>query len=356
MNKIVEKAIDHCIHHKFLSADLSKFSFLGLLLQHRIQDNWFQNNVTVSNEALMIKDVNASQPLSVDLLQILQESKSLVEPNAGISFASISVTDKKNGSKILPKTIEDLIEAMPLTCLNLHTFAHPSQKIDHFTLFQKKRRSWWKSFLHQPELIKIHNVSNPGPLVEQRIEVGSSILGGKSNNPLEVISIWKPEVFDQLEADEKLKSSIMFKDVNNQKKTTWPCLITSQTTLEPATLFCLIDAFTSNKNISSLVLHHSLAPFTVGVAVGDPSTEMKQLQDLRRLLTIKLNNLKISVLPSSAKWNTSECDARGLPYLILLDDSTLENGICHLRNRDTTLKEEVHVSDVVQRLHTVLKK
>jgi len=41
----------------------------------------------------------------------------------------------------------------------------------------------------------------------------------------------------------------MFKDVKDQKKTTWPCLITSQTILEPATLFCLIDAYTVNKNM-----------------------------------------------------------------------------------------------------------
>jgi len=356
MYKTVEKAIDHCIQHKFLSVDLSRFSFLGLLLQHRIQDIWFQNNVTVSNEALMVENVKANQPLSVELLQILQESKALIEPNAGISFASVSTSGKENRPETRPKTIDDLMKAMHTTCLNLHTFIHPSQKIDHFTSFQKKRRYWWKSFLHQPELIKIHNVPNPGPLVEQRIEVGSSLLGDSLNNPLEVISIWKPDIFDTLEADKKLKAGIMFKDVKDQKKTTWPCLITSQTILEPATLFCLIDAYTVNKNISSLVLHHSLAPYTVGISVDGVSTETKQLQDLSRLLTIKLNHLKISVLPSSAKWNTSQCDARGLPYLILLDDSTLENGICHLRNRNTTLKEEVHISDVVQRLQIVLKK
>jgi len=356
MNKIVEKAIDHCIQHKFLSVDLSGFSFLGLLLQHRIQDIWFQNNVTISNEALMIKHANTSKPLSEELLQILQESKSLVELNAGVSLASISVSDRKNSSAMPPKTIEDLTRNMPLTYLNLHTFTHPSQKIDCFTLFQKKRRYWWKSFLHQPELLRIHNISNPGPLVDQRIEIRSPFLGDDLNSPLEVISIWKPEIFDKLEVDDNLKASIKFKDSKNEKKTTWPCLITSQTTLEPATLFCLIDAYTSNKSTSSLILHHSLAPYTVGVLVDGGSTDMKLLRDLRRLLAIKLNNLKISVLPSGAKWNISQCDARGLPYLILLGDSTLDNGICHLRNRDTTLKEEVHVSDVVQRLNTVLKK
>ena len=199
MYKTVEKAIDHCIQHKFLSVDPSRFSFLGLLLQHRIQDIWFQNNVTVSNEALMVENVKANQPLSVELLQILQESKALIEPNAGISFASVSTSGKENRPETRPKTIDDLMKAMHTTCLNLHTFIHPSQKIDHFTSFQKKRRYWWKSFLHQPELIKIHNVPNPGPLVEQRIEVGSSLLGDSLNNPLEVISIWKPDIFDTLE-------------------------------------------------------------------------------------------------------------------------------------------------------------
>nr|CAG4642546.1 EOG090X076T [Evadne anonyx] len=217
--------------------------------------------------------------------------------------------------------------------------------IEHYIWFQNNVTSEDRLF---------HIISEEKAIL--RIEVRSLVLEDSPNNPLEIISVWKPEIFEQLEADENLKTSIKFKDTKNEKKTTWPCLITSRTTLEPATLFCLIDAYTSNKNTSSLVLHHSLAPYAVGVLVDGASTDMKQLQDLRRLFTIKLNNLKISVLPSGANWNTPQCDARGLPYLILLSDSTLENGICHLRNRDTTLKEEVHVSDVVQRLHTVLKK
>jgi len=307
----------------------------------------------MSNDALMIKDLNTSNPLSVELLQILIESRSLIESNARISFASISVTESGNKATEIPQTIEDLIEAMPSTHLNLHTFTHPSKKIDDFTLLQKKRRHWWKSFLQQPELVKIHNVPNPDSLMEQRIEVGSYVLG---DSPLEVITMWKPDIFEKLEAEDNLKTSIMFKDLKNQEKTTWPCLITSRTTLEPAALFFLLDAFTSNDKFSSLFLHHSLAPYAVGVLVDNQSTQLKQLQDLRRLFTIKLNNLKISVLPAGAQWSMSQCDARALPYLILLDDSTLENGVCCLRNRDTTLKEEVHVSDVVQRLFNVLKK
>lgn len=39
-------------------------------------------------------------------------------------------------------------------------------------------------------------------------------------------------------------------------------------------------------------------------------------------------------------------DNIGIPYGILLEDSTLDTGFLHLRNRDTTLHEQVHISRI----------
>ena len=85
-------------------------------------------------------------------------------------------------------------------------------------------------------------------------------------------------------------------------------------------------------------MHHSLAPYPIGIAIDGDALKLKELQDLRQLLTCKLNNLNVSVLPSSAQWTTTQCDARGIPYMIYLDETTLQNAICSLRRRDTSLK------------------
>ena len=87
-----------------------------------------------------------------------------------------------------------------------------------------------------------------------------------------------------------------------------------------------------------LSLHKSLAPFAVGIVVDGSPTRAVELEDLRRLLSLEFKQSRILVLPLSAQWTTAQCDARGMPYLIFLSDTTLEQGICGLRSRDTTLQ------------------
>lgn len=87
-----------------------------------------------------------------------------------------------------------------------------------------------------------------------------------------------------------------------------------------------------------LSLHKSLAPYAVGVVFEGSPTRAVELEDLRRLMSLEFQQSKIPVLPLSAAWTIPQCDARGLPYLIFLSDSTLEQGICGLRSRDTSLQ------------------
>ena len=76
----------------------------------------------------------------------------------------------------------------------------------------------------------------------------------------------------------------------------------------------------------------------MGFVVEGSPTRMIDLEDLRRLMSLDFKQSRISVLPLSAPWTMAQCDARGMPYLIYLSDSTLEQGICGLRSRDTTLQ------------------
>ena len=43
-----------------------------------------------------------------------------------------------------------------------------------------------------------------------------------------------------------------------------------------------------------------------------------------------------------------EQDEVGTPYSVTIQDSTLTNGIVTLRNRDTTLSEFLHVSEILK--------
>ena len=45
---------------------------------------------------------------------------------------------------------------------------------------------------------------------------------------------------------------------------------------------------------------------------------------------------------------TCQQDEIGTPYAVTLEDSTLTNGIVTLRNRDTTLSEFLHLSEILK--------
>ncbi|EFX64478.1 hypothetical protein DAPPUDRAFT_334148 [Daphnia pulex] len=269
--------------------------------------------------------------------------------NSSLSLAS-KTSVKKTSKAIKDVTaLADLIEALPQTHLNLCTLTQPALKNDEFIRLQKTRLRWWKSYLQQPVLLNTTgSASLDETFVEQKIEFGSPALGSE---PFEVLKLHKPAVFADLQLNEETKKSLM---VKFQRKSSWPCLVTSQVKLELAVCFFLTDAYFTRNKASVLSLHKALAPYAVGIVVEGSPTRMAELEDLRRLMSLEFKQSRIPVLPLSAPWTTAQCDARGMPYLIFLSDSTLEQGICGLRSRDTTLQEQVHVSDIVERLKKFL--
>lgn len=41
-----------------------------------------------------------------------------------------------------------------------------------------------------------------------------------------------------------------------------------------------------------------------------------------------------------------KCDSLGIPYAVIINESSLQNGLLKLRSRDTTLEETIHISDL----------
>lgn len=51
----------------------------------------------------------------------------------------------------------------------------------------------------------------------------------------------------------------------------------------------------------------------------------------------------------------TEMDAIGIPYGILLDSDSLKSGFMKLRNRDTTLSETIHISQLSEYLPKIFQ-
>ncbi|XP_038012738.1 DNA polymerase subunit gamma-2, mitochondrial isoform X6 [Motacilla alba alba] len=122
------------------------------------------------------------------------------------------------------------------------------------------------------------------------------------------------------------------------------------------------NPLTAKKNSQRKVLklHPCLAPLKVALDVGKgPTTELRQVcQGLFNELTEN----GISVWPGyletvhvSLEHLYTKYDEMSIPFMVLISDGTLENGVVQLRNRDTTMKEMMHISRLKDFLTKLLK-
>ncbi|XP_066092001.1 DNA polymerase subunit gamma-2 isoform X2 [Saccopteryx bilineata] len=113
------------------------------------------------------------------------------------------------------------------------------------------------------------------------------------------------------------------------------------------------NSFTRKKNLHRKVLklHPCLAPIKVALDMGrGPTVELRQV--CQGLYNELLEN-GISVWPgyletaqSSLEQLYSKYDEMSILFTILITEATLENGLIHLRSRDTTMKEVMHISKI----------
>lgn len=82
---------------------------------------------------------------------------------------------------------------------------------------------------------------------------------------------------------------------------------------------------------------------------------MNDLEDLclhinyvltRSGLRLMQENMIFTESSSKLDEQLNKCDSLGIPYAVIIDESTLLNGLLKLRSRDTTLEETIHISDL----------
>lgn len=107
---------------------------------------------------------------------------------------------------------------------------------------------------------------------------------------------------------------------------------------------------------SEINFHRKIAPYQCSVfAIFSDQSNQVELQDLAKYVTSLLRRSNISTLNApkccvigedALNLAYQEMDSIGVPYCILLDEISLKNGLIKLRNRDTTISETIHLSDV----------
>ncbi|NXJ07451.1 DPOG2 polymerase, partial [Odontophorus gujanensis] len=142
------------------------------------------------------------------------------------------------------------------------------------------------------------------------------------------------------------------------RKSVLPHVLSVSGDLDRGTLAYLFDSLqlaenplTKKKNSQRTVLklHPCLTPIKVALDVGKgPTTELRQVC---QGLFNELSENRISVWPGylettqvSLEQLYTKYDEMSVLFMVLISDSTLENGVVQLRSRDTTMKEMMHIS------------
>ncbi|XP_045381789.1 DNA polymerase subunit gamma-2, mitochondrial isoform X3 [Lemur catta] len=142
------------------------------------------------------------------------------------------------------------------------------------------------------------------------------------------------------------------------RKNVVPCVLSINGDLDRGMLAYLYDSFqltensfTRKKNLHRKVLklHPCLAPVKVALDVGrGPTGELRQVCQgiFNELLEngISVWPGYLETVPSSLEQLYSKYDEMSILFTVLITETTLENGLIQLRNRDTTMKEMMHVS------------
>lgn len=141
---------------------------------------------------------------------------------------------------------------------------------------------------------------------------------------------------------------------DGRKKVQAHC-ITSTTNLFTMCLNMLCDAYDDfpfqGKKRCVFRFHRKIAPYKIGFSISNANAkDTSDLNDLAVYLCrlLRKAGFPVMFLPhfSSLESQYLHHDQLGIPYTILLKESTLKNGILYLRSRDTSLSEQVHVSNL----------
>lgn len=217
---------------------------------------------------------------------------------------------------------------------------------------QRQHKIWFMKYGSYPGVYKVSDLKQD-PLFKH-VSIQSSVHGTYDHNV---------EKFKLFSLKDNVKDKEMLDLFNaktpNRKKEVIPDVIECTIDLQIAALSLIFDA--ANLTDYYLALHRRIAPYQLALICNGEKERSKDLEDLAHYIELLVENTepKVKVLNELQPRNYSDgelneqlttYDEIGVPYSIVLNEKVLENGLLELRNRNTTLSETIHLSDVTNYL------
>ncbi|XP_047398679.1 DNA polymerase subunit gamma-2, mitochondrial [Sciurus carolinensis] len=258
----------------------------------------------------------------------------------GICFHPVSDT------KQIPSGVKRIGERTEASLVWFTSARTSSQWLDFWL---RHRLLWWRKFAMSPS-----NFSSSDCQDEE----------GRKGNKLYYNFPWGKEPIETLWnlGDQELlhmyPGNVSKLHGRDGRKNVVPCVLSVSGDLDRGVLAYLYDSLqlTGNSFVRKKILHRKvlklhpcLVPMKVALDVGrGPTSELRQVcQGLYNELLesgISVWPGYLETMPSSLEQLYSKYDEMSILFTVLITETTLENGLIHLRSRDTTMKEMMHIS------------
>ncbi|CAH1999452.1 unnamed protein product [Acanthoscelides obtectus] len=358
--KIADLAVKHGFIRKNMLPNINfdqyKFGPVGLLLLSNLESEWFfhfviNKDVTVFiNKDDFTSTFNFAKNTCCDRLPFgIVEKKGNKKMNSDdlIQYKTLTNSDSIEFCKRFPEEEKQFLKGT--------FFISPNESTKFFHQFQRQRRIWWRKISASPGRYLLTD--------NKTCENGSQTVEINAKYPWGYQEIEKLVLNSDLNDLGLENSQVQFKE---GRKAVRPHTVTSTINLSTMFLNFLCDGYEEplfqGKPRTILRFHRKVAPYRISFAVsGTNAVSISELSDLALYLSRQLrsNHISTLLLPSTSKHSLEaqykQYDQLGVPYTAVLNENTLKDGILYLRSRDTTLKEQVHVTSLVTYIEQLFK-
>ena len=288
----------------------------GRMLLKNLEDHWLLHCVTMSryNTFLSEKCVN-------DFNFVTKTGMS------DIPFGLAKIKSSRNdwNQSIVP-TVSKLNHHKTA---EIYVFNNNIETKDLYHKVQKERKIWWRKLAQNPSKFKVtepRKIKNVDLVdIEARFSFGT----------VTVERIAYHTDVRKLLAQIDKKDFVDIQMVEHIVSLDWGCLA----------LLC--DAYDMDKS-TKMHIHSKLAPHKVAFYIKKYNEMNSQDDDLNRFVLYLNNMLRTKGLNTILTSSEQVIDTCLVPFIVLVDRTSLENGIIHVTNRSTTLSEAIHITDLVK--------
>lgn len=299
----------------------------------------------VQKKSVLEHGVHLSKPSFLEAFNTLRDAHEL----------PFSITEEIKGKNTAIECVRD--ESLKILFPKRHiirTSYFVSNNFSHELYYhlQRQHKIWFMKYGSYPGVYKVSDLKHD-PLYKH-VSIQSSVHDTYDHN-VEQFKLYslKDNVKD------KAMLELFYAKTPNREKEVIPDVIECTIDLQVAALSLLFDA--ANLTEYYHAMHRRIAPYQLAIISHGEKERTKDLEDLARYIELLMENTepKVKVLNELQPRNYSDellneqmtaYDEIGVPYTIVLNEKALENGLLELRNRNTTLSETIHLSDVTNYL------